>query len=94
MRCPNCHSVVGNNRGICQYCGYDIGKYVREVQGGSEPTWYTGMGMEENTADYYRKAYEEERRRNDHFKIMILYTLLGGLLALNLLELVVLVFCL
>ncbi len=32
MRCPNCHSVVGNNYGLCQYCGYDIGKYVRSVQ--------------------------------------------------------------
>lgn len=32
MRCPNCHSVVGNNQGLCQYCGYDIGEYVRTVQ--------------------------------------------------------------
>ena len=32
MRCPNCHSVVGNNQGLCQYCGYDIGEYVRDVQ--------------------------------------------------------------
>lgn len=32
MRCPNCHSVVGNNHGLCQYCGYDIGEYVRTVQ--------------------------------------------------------------
>jgi len=32
MRCPNCHSVVGNNYGLCQYCGYDIGEYVKSVQ--------------------------------------------------------------
>lgn len=32
MRCPNCQSVVGNNYGVCQYCGYDIGEYVRSVQ--------------------------------------------------------------
>ena len=32
MRCPNCHSVVGQNYGTCPYCGYDIGSYVRNVQ--------------------------------------------------------------
>ena len=32
MRCPNCHSIVGQNYGTCPYCGYDIGSYVRNVQ--------------------------------------------------------------
>lgn len=41
MRCPNCHSVVGNNHGLCQYCGYDIGEYVRTVQDAGIKTEYT-----------------------------------------------------
>ena len=91
MRCPNCHSVVGNNVGICQYCGYDIGQFLRQNQAGAEPTYYPARDIYENTEDYYRKAYEWEKRRNEKYRNSILYVILGGLLSINLIELAVLV---
>lgn len=91
MRCPNCHSAVGNNVGICQYCGYDIGQYLRQIQSGAEPTYYSARDFYGSADDYYRRAYEREKNRNEKFCSGVLYVLLGGLLVLDLLEMALLV---
>lgn len=74
MRCPNCHSVVGNNYGICQYCGYNIGEYVRNVQNnGTDPEddlWDT------RSTDYkhdYKHALESLNPSASHYENAYFY---------------------
>lgn len=102
MRCPNCHSVVGNNYGICQYCGYDIGTYVRmvqdngeEIQGerNREPTQYAkreALKPEYNYETgyiYYKAAYEKEKKRNEKYRQNALYAAGAVVLLLHIVEL-------
>lgn len=109
MRCPNCHSVVGNNYGHCQYCGYDIGEYVKSVQDADlkekseyrdrRATVYTPSYRKElphssenyaNGYFYYRRAYENEKNRNESYRRTVLYGILAIALVLHIAELLVL----
>lgn len=109
MRCPNCHSVVGNNYGLCQYCGYDIGEYVKSVQDISlnkkpqhrdqRATAYTTSYKEELTSPqynyengffYYKRAYEDEKERNEKFRRTMLYGILAIVLVLHIAEILAL----
>lgn len=109
MRCPNCHSVTVNNQGLCPYCGYDIGEYVRTVQDqgmpekkekrDKQPTLYAYSRHAltqpehnfENGYFYYKKAYEEERDKNDRYKRNILIGAGAIILLLHFAELLALV---
>lgn len=110
MRCPNCHSVVGNNYGLCQYCGYDIGEYVRSVQNvnlkkkpkyyDKHATVYTTSYKEELTQPasnyengyfYYKRAYEDEKDKNEKFRRTLLYGALSIVLVLHIAEILALV---
>lgn len=109
MRCPNCHSVVGNNYGLCQYCGYDIGEYVRAVQNvglkkepahhNRQATAYTASYKEELTHPeynyengyfYYKRAYEDEKDKNEKFRRTLLYGVLAIVLVLHIAEILAL----
>lgn len=59
MRCPNCHSVVGQNYGTCPYCGYDIGSYVRNVQDEGK-----SIPVQRRDRKATRYATEEEERHS------------------------------
>lgn len=82
MRCPNCHSVSVDNYGLCPYCGYDIGEYVRNVQDrGAYSTAYANNPKVltrpafnyENGYFYYKYEYEKEKSKNDRYKKTLLY---------------------
>lgn len=32
MRCPNCHSIIGDRWAYCNYCGQDLTKYHNYTQ--------------------------------------------------------------
>lgn len=99
MRCPNCHSIVGDSWGICRYCGFDVGRYMEELGAGSLQTEFSGVKSEERPDTvcshedfrYYKAAYNRERRRNDRYRRNIYIGLLCAALCLNLIQLVIIV---
>lgn len=64
MRCPNCHSVVGNNYGSCQYCGYDIGGYVRRVQ--DEGKKQSGISRDRRATYHIQEQGDPLGKEYDH----------------------------
>lgn len=81
MRCPNCNCEMGTNVGICQYCGFDVGKYY-------ERTLRIQRRMEEPR---YEAPYWQERQGNENFRMVIIITMLSGVLILQMLTLILLV---
>lgn len=99
MRCPNCHSIVGDSWGICRYCGFDVGRYMEELGDGSVPTEVSGVRNREipetlyrnEDFRYYKAAYTRERRRNDRYRRNIYIGLLCAALCLNIIQLVIII---
>ena len=77
MRCPNCFSEIGNSRGYCPYCGYDLG-------GDNARTAYvTGPGRNWDYEYYYQEQYLREMQRQEQNQRMltVCLILLAGILA-------------
>lgn len=80
MKCPNCNCEMGTNVGICQYCGFDVGKYY-------ERTLRVHNRMEEQR---YEMAYWQEKQNNESYRSVIIITMLSGILILQMLTLILL----
>ena len=74
MRCPNCHSIIGDRWEYCNYCGYDLTRYRNFTQPFD-----------------YQEAYEREKKKNEQVRSLVYFVLLGVSLALNFIELLVIV---
>lgn len=99
MRCPNCHSIVGDSWGVCRYCGFDVSRYMEEMGADSMRTEFSGIKGRDDTDTafthedfrYYKAAYNRERRRNDRYRRNIYIGLLCAALCLNLIQLVIII---